>query len=62
MAQKKTDARMDIMEQETERVKEQLQKLPAIERSLEQLAQHVVRAIQTMEEMQKAVVALGTLQ
>ena len=52
------DARIDVMEQELEMVKEQLQKLPGIERSLEQMAQNMVRSLQSMEETQKMVAGL----
>ena len=48
---------MDVMEQEMETVKEQL-RLPGIKRSLEQLAQNVIRSIQSTEEMQKLVASL----
>lgn len=50
---------MDVLEQEMEMVKEQLQKIPRLERSLEQLAQTVVRSLQTGEETQRMVAALA---
>ena len=59
MAQKKMDAKMEVLEQELEMVKEQLQRIPRIERSLQQLAQNVVRSLQTGEETQRMVAALA---
>ena len=59
MAQKKNDARIDVMEQEMELMKEQLQKLTGIERSLEQMAQNMVCSLQSMEETQKLVAAMA---
>ena len=58
MAQKKMDARMDLLEQGMEMAKEQVQKLPRIERLLEQMAQNMVRSLQSIEETQKMVAAL----
>ena len=58
MAQKKMDTRMDLLEQEMEMVKEQLQKLPRMERSLEQMAQNMVRSLRSVEETQKMVATL----
>ena len=49
---------MDVMKQEMEVVKEQLQKLLGIEHSLEQLAQNTVRSLQSVEETQKMVAVL----
>ena len=49
---------MDLMEQELEIVKEQLQKLPGMERSLEQMAQNLMRSLQSVKETQKMVAAL----
>lgn len=56
MAQKKMDTRIDLMEQELEMVKEQLHRLL---RSMEQLAQIMVRSLQSTEETQKMVVAIA---
>ena len=50
---------MDVKEQKFEMMKEQLQKIPRIERSLEQLTQNLVQSIQSMRETQKMVVALA---
>ena len=59
MAQKKLDVRLDIVEQEMKMVKEQLQKLPEIERLMEQMAQNLVRSLQSMKETQKLVAAMA---
>ena len=59
MAQKKMDARMDLMEQELEMVKEQLQKILGIERTLEQMSQNLVRSLQLLEDTQRLVTVMA---
>ena len=55
MAQKKVDARLDIVEQEMAMVKEQMQKLLEIERSLEKLVPNFEKIRCSMEETQKLI-------
>lgn len=47
MAQKKMDNRMDLLENEMEEVKVGIQRLPELEKSVEHLAQSVVKMLQS---------------
>ena len=50
MAPKATDTRVQGMEKELEEVKSRLQRLPAIERNVEQLMQGLAQLFQAMED------------
>ena len=58
MAQEKMDATIDLMEQELEMVKEQLQRIPVIERTLEQMVQNLAQSLGSMEDTQRLVMTM----
>ena len=59
MAPKATDTRVQGMEKELEEVKSRLQRLPAIERNVEQLMQGLAQLFQAMEDTQCSVAAMA---
>ena len=62
MPPKSSDTRLESVEREIEEIRTELQRIPGLERSMEHMAQNVVKLMQTMEETQKAVQSLKTSQ
>ena len=58
MGPKPTDTRVDVMEKELEEVKTNLQRLPVLEKTMEQLSQGLSQMFQSMEETQRAIASL----
>ena len=59
MAQKRNEVRVDCLEKEVGEIREEMQRLPGMEKTVMDLAQNVMQVLQSLEETQKAVVALS---
>ena len=59
MAQKKNEGRVDLLEKKVGEIREEMQCLPGMENTVMDLAQNVMRVLQSLEETQKAVAALS---
>ena len=62
MPPKHSDNRVESVERELEEIRSKLQRLPGLERSMEHMAQNVVKLMQSLEETQRAVQSLKTSQ
>ena len=60
MAQKKSEGRVDSLEKEVGEIREKMQRLPGMEKTVMDLAQNVMRVLQLLEETHKAVAALSS--
>ena len=58
MGPKVADNRFDAMEKELEELKAEMQRLPVMECSMEQLTQGLSKVIQAMDEMQRSIAVL----
>ena len=59
MAQKRNEGRVDCLEKEVGEIREEMQRLPRMEKTVMDLAQNVMRVLQSLEETQKAVAELS---
>ena len=50
MAQKRNEGRVDCLEKEVGEIREETQRLPRIEKTVMDLAQNVMRVLQSLEE------------
>ncbi|RVW58005.1 hypothetical protein CK203_113089 [Vitis vinifera] len=57
MAQKKNDGRVDSLEKEVGEIKEEMQRLLGMEKTVMDLAQNITRVLSSLEKTQKAVAA-----
>ena len=53
MPPKNSDTHVESMEREIEEIKLELQHLPSLKRSIENMAQNFMKLLQSMEETQK---------
>ena len=60
MAQKRNEGRVDCLEKEVGEIREEMQRLPGMEKTVMDLAQNVMRVLQSLKETQKAVAALSS--
>ena len=60
MAQKKSEGRVDSLEKEVGEIREKMQRLPGMEKTVMDLAQNVMRVLQLLEETHKVVAALSS--
>ena len=59
MAQKMNEGRVDCLEKEVGEIREEMQRLPGMEKTVMDLAHNIMRVLQSLEETQKAVAALS---
>lgn len=59
MAQKRNEGHVDCLEKEVGEIREEMQRLPGMEKTVMDLAQNVMRVLQSLEETQKVVAALS---
>ena len=57
MAQKKNDGRVDSLEKEVGEIKEEMQRLLGMEKTVMDLTQNITRVLSSLEKTQKAVAA-----
>ena len=60
MAQKRNEGRVDCLEKEVGEIREEMQRLLGMEKTVMDFAQNVMRVLQSLEETQKTVVALSS--
>lgn len=58
---KKTERRIDLVEKEVEEIRTKLQRLPGLERLIEQLTQNMATMMLAVEETRKSVAAVSSL-